>query len=219
MKRILVILIAIFAFSLSTDAQLIRVNGYESILNPKGEEDIPADLKLIQYKKYLTKDYKPAYVDDFKQVAYLRYNIHEDQMEFTKDNQVYYLKKDIGRQVRFTNQSKYKIYGFKGEPQFFLVHEDGKNSLLARQIVKFSESQEPLSGYDRGKPADYKRRKDELYLALQNKGLVKVPTKKKIFHSIFGDHASTMKTYMKKNKLSYKKVDDLKKAVAHFNTL
>ena len=54
MKQIIVLLVAVFAFSFTTDAQLVRVNGYEQILNPKEAEDVPLDLKGIQYKKYLT---------------------------------------------------------------------------------------------------------------------------------------------------------------------
>ena len=51
---------------------MIRVNGYETILSPKESESIPEELVNIQYKKYLTQDYKPALVDDFKQKAFLR---------------------------------------------------------------------------------------------------------------------------------------------------
>ena len=58
-------------------------------VSPKEAEEVPADLQAIQYKKYLSQDYKPAYVDDFKQRAFLRYNIHEDQMEFVKDDKNY----------------------------------------------------------------------------------------------------------------------------------
>lgn len=219
MKQILVLLTAFFAFSLSVDAQMIRVNGYEQILSPKEAEEVPADLQAIQYKKYLSQDYKPAYVDDFKQRAFLRYNIHEDQMEFVKDDKIYYLKKEVGRKVRFADNTKYLVYGLDGEPQFFLVHSEGKNMLLAKQVVRYVEAREPNSGYDSGTPADYKRRKDELYLAVEGKDLVAIPRKKKPFFKIFGDDASAIKDYMKKNKLGYKKVSDLKNIVAFYNTL
>lgn len=220
MKRLLFTFAAIVAFSLTTDAQLVRVNGYETILSPKKAEDIPVDLQGIQYKKYLSKDYKPAYVDDYKDKAFLRYNIHDDQMEFIKDNKIFYLKKDVGRVVRFTDKAKYQVYEIDGELQFFLVHTtEGKNMLLAKQIVKYVEAREPNSGYDRGKPADYNRRKDELYFAFGDQEIVKVPRKKKEFFKLFGDKSSEVKGYIKENKLSYKKVKDLKKIVEYLNTL
>lgn len=218
MKRFLLLL---FAVSLSSTvfSQMIRVNGYETILSPKESENIPEELVKIQYKKYHSQDYKPAFVDDFKQKAFLRYNIFEDQMEFIKDDNVYYLKKEQGRKVRFINNTLYKVYASNGKPQFFLVHADGKNSLLAKQVVKFIEAKKATSGYGSDKPADYKRRRDELYLVMDGKGLVKVPSKKKDFYKVFGSNASSVKDYMKKNKLGTKKVQDLKKVVQFLNGL
>lgn len=218
MKRFLVFLL-VFSFSYSINAQMVRVNGYEQILSPKAAEDIPEDLKKIQYKKYLFQDYKPAYVDDFKERAFLRYNIFEDQMEFVKDDNIYYLKKETGRKIRFSDNTTYEVYGLNGKPQFFLVHVEGKNSLLSRQIVRFIEAREATSGYDTGKPADFKRRKDELYMILSDKGLVKVPTKKKEFYKIFGANSAAVKSHMKKNKLGYKKAKDLIKVVQFLNNL
>lgn len=219
MKRLVALLIAVFAFASTVNAQVININGVDQILDPKEAEDVPADLKGIQYKKYLTKDYKPAFVDDFKVRAFLRYNIHDDQMEFVKDENVYYLKKDIGRQIRFADKTKYMVFGLKGEPQFFLVHQEGKHLLLAKQIVKFVEAREPNSGYDRGTPPDYKRRRDEIYIAFNGKSVIPVPRKKKTFFAIFGDKESEIKSFMKKNKLGYKKVEDLKKVIEHLNSL
>lgn len=219
MKQLVVLFITVFAFAATVNAQVININGVDQILDPKEAEEVPDILKGIQYKKYLTKDYKPAYVDDFKVRAFLRYNIYEDQMEFVKDENVYYLKKEEGRIVRFADKTKYMVYGLDGDPQFFLVHQEGKNLLLAKQIVKYVEAREPNSGYDRGTPPDYKRRRDELYIAFNGKDITLVPRKKKAFYALFGDNSDAVKSFMKKNKLGYKSVDDLKKVVEYINTL
>jgi hypothetical protein len=220
MKHILGILVAVFAFSFTANAQLINVNGYQQILNPVDAEEVPEGLKAIQFKKYLTKDYKPAHVDDFDQKAFLRYNIHEDQMEFVKGDNIYYLKKDVGRKVRFDNNQSYIVYNFEGEPHFFLSHVEGKNKLVARQIVKFVEERKAETAYDRDKPADYKRKKDELYIQLDGQEeFTKVPRKKKDFYAMFGSKTSDVKAYMKKNKLGYKNVEDLKQVITFYNTL
>ena len=219
MRQIFSLLIAVLAISFTTNAQQIRVNGFEQMLNPTSKAAVPDEFKAIEHKKYVSQDYKPAYVDDFKQRAFLRYNIYEDQMEFVKDDNIYYLKKDIGRLVRFSDNTKYTVKELNGDAQFFLVHQDGKNILLAKQTVRFIEAKEPETGYDARKPADYKRRKDELYLAKEGKELVSIPRKKKVFYGIFGDKASDIKSYVKKNKLGYKKAKDLKKIIAYYNTL
>lgn len=217
MKRLLLVIAIAMCFSLSSNAQF-NVNGEQTILTPKEKEDIPAVLQGIQYKKYLTKDYKAAFVDDIKDQAFLRYNIFEDEMEFVKGNQIYYVKKDVGRTVRFTNNLTYEVFEVEGELSYFLVQTEGENILLTKQIVKYVDALEPNSGYDRGRPADYKRKKDEFYLSTKN-GITKLPTKKKKLLEFFGAKSSKIKTFLKKNRLGYKKAEDLKEIVNYYNTL
>lgn len=218
MKKFLLFLFAL-SLSFTTFSQMVRVNGYETILNPKSSENLSEDLKKIQHKKYLSQDYKPAFVDNFEQQAFLRYNIFEDEMEFVKDENIYYIQKEAGRKVRFIDNTLYQVYTLHGKPQFFLVHKDGKNLLLAKQEIKFVEPKKASSSYGSDKLADFKRKKDELYLAINNTNLVKLSKSKKTFYQAFGDKAGLIKSYVKKNKLKYKSMEDLKVIVAHYNTL
>lgn len=204
--------------SMALQSQTINVNGFETVLNPTGNNDESDELKKIQHKKYVTQDYKPAYVDDFKQKAFLRYNIFDDEMEFMKGDNTYYLKKEVGRKVTFDNNTSYEVFELNGDLNFFLVHQKGKNSLLAKQIVKFYEGREASSGYDKAKPADFKRKSDVLYILINGNNLVQVPSKKKDFYTVFGSNATAIKNYMKENKLSFKKTEDLKKVVGYLNS-
>lgn len=203
--------------SFTTYSQVININGMPTVLTTT--EDVPDDLKKIQYKKYAFRNYKPCYVDDNKERAFIRYNIFDDQMEFVKDGNIYYLVKEAGRTVIFADNTTYKVFDLNGDEGFFLVHAEGKNSLIAKQSVRYVEAKKAESTYGSDKPADYKRRKDVLYFVFEGKGLVKVPTKKKDFYTAFGSQSSSIKSHMKKNKLGYKKLKDLKKIIQYFNTL
>lgn len=188
-----------------------NIGGYEY-----SEED---KIKLLQ-KKYLTHGYNASFIDEFKTTAYVRYNLFDDQMEFVKGENIYFLKKELNRKIRFTTLNiTYKAYDLKGELHFFAVHVEGENSLLAKQSVRFVKPKKATTTYGKDKPADFKRNKDELYLAINNKKLIKIPTNKKKFYTVFGSKSSDIKSYMKKNKLSYKNFEDVKKAVFYFNTL
>lgn len=174
---------------------------------------------LIQ-KKYLTIGYSPCFVDDYKTLGYLKYNIADDQMEFLKNDQTLYLRKELGKKIRFTNlKSTYKVYELDGKLEYFLVQKEAKNSLLVKQVVKFIKPKEKKTGYDGYKPANFLRVKDKYYLALDNKKLVQIPRKKKKFHAIFGDKSSNVQAYMKENKLGYKSLSDLEKVIEYYNTL
>lgn len=171
-------------------------------------------------KKYVSYTYDLAKVDEYDTQSYVRYNIYDDQMEFVKDESIYYLVKEEGRKVTFLeSKSTFRVYEFDNDLGFYKVHLDGKNSLVAKLKVRYVDAKVAISGYDRDRPADYNRMKDELYLATDNKKLVKLPKKKKEFYKVFGDKSNEIKSYIKKNKFSYKSVEDLKEIVKYYNTL
>lgn len=174
----------------------------------------------LRKKKYLTFSYELALVDEYDTKSRVRYNIYEDQIEFIKDNSIYYLVKEVGRRIYFIeSKDLYKVFTLDDEPRFFKVHVDGKHSLLAKQRVRYIEPRKALSGYDRAKPANYRRMKDELYIALDNRNLMKLPRDKKEFLEVFGNKSKLMKGFIKQNKLNYRKVEDLKKIIQYFNIL
>lgn len=207
----------------------------ESVTNRPGNSLIPVThmrLKTVdksvleenvelEKKKYLFFNYNLAAVDDYDTKAYVRYNIYNDEMEFVKDKSIYYLAKEVGRRVVFAvPASIYKVYELNGELQFFKVLVEDKNSLIVKHRVRYVDAKVAKSGYDRAKPADYKRLKDEIYLVIGDKKMVKLSKKKKKeFFTSFGDKASEIKAYMKKNKLGYKSAEDLKKVVEYYNTI
>lgn len=218
MKRLTFLLIAT-VFLNSSNAQNLTI-GSSELFSTAAESDNSESLKKIAHKKYLTQSYKPAKVDNLEGSAYLRYNIYQDEMEFVKDEQIYYLKKEQGRKVYFPQQKiTYQVYEMNGNLKYFIVQNEGKNILLTRQIVKFVEAREPQSSYQKGTPADYKRKNDEHFLALNNAAIIKLPSNKKSFYTSFESKSSEIKAYMKKNNLSYTKLDDLRKVIEYYNTL
>ena len=220
MKRIIFFLTVSLTISNISNAQISSNGGNYDVFLTQRDKEVSAEFKSIANKMYLTTAYMPAKVDNINETFYLRYNIHKDQMEFTRGGKLFFLKKDIGRIVNFTNLgTQYAIYKYSGKDRFFVVHNEGKHRLLTRLVIKYQESQPAQSSYQQDIPADFKRQKDEHYIAFNNKTIVRVPSKKKSFYKVFGEKASDIKEYMKSNKLSYKKVKDIAKAVEYFNTL
>ncbi len=185
-------------------------------------KDLPTTKETIelQKKKYLTFSYELVTVDDFDRKAHLRYNIFEDEMEFVRENNLYYLVKEIGRKVHFEEtKSTFKVYQFNDKLGYYKVMVDGNLSLLAKHRVRYFEPRPAESGYDKAKPAKYKRQKDELYLAVDQRIRTKLSgIKKSDFLSYFGNRSQEMEDFMKNNKLSYKKAEHLVKILGYYNT-
>lgn len=201
-----------------TRGTLTSVGGHlrlKSVDEPTTKENIE-----ISKKKYLTFTYELVTVDDFDQKAHLRYNIYDDEMEFVRENNLYYLVKEVGRKVYFEDtKSTYKILKHSDKLKYFKVILQGNLTLLARHKVRHFEARPAESNYDKPRPERYKRLKDELYLAIDQKVVTKLSgIKRKDFLQFFGSRSEEISSFMKKNKLSHKKVEDLTKVLGYFNS-
>lgn len=224
MKKLLFLLIAISCFQIS-NSQVFNVNGVDSFLVLDKDDGLdsnlsPEDKRKIRLKKYLTEGFKPANIGKDKSVFFLRYNIYADQMEFVKEEKVYYLKKEKDTKLTFrTLQKTYQVLELNGDLGYYVLQsESDKMGLVTKEIVRFIEAQKARTNYDEDKPADYRRQKDQHYFVVSGE-LYKVPKKKKDFYAFFKSNQGAIKKYMKKEKLGYKSAKDLIKIVAFNNSL
>lgn len=180
----------------------------------------------IKGSPYLDSEYKVGTVLTTDDVLYkdvpLRYNCYDGVMEFKKDNTSYELKpEEKMKKVEFGGQVfEYKNYeSDKGgiEKSFFEVLTEGNASLCVRFTVKFYEA-EPLQGFADPKPARFDDFSETYYISIKNLPAKKISNNKK-FTEIFAEKKKDMDSFISKQKLSLKKVDDLKKIVAYYNSL
>ena len=223
-KTILVLFITLGAFgqSISTGSgntynNLFMTPGTPSFVQ-KNKENLK-EFKKISHKMYLSNNYLTSKIDKMKGTVPMKYNIYKDEMEFSKNGQILFLNKHEGRKVFFTDLNKtYTIFNYNGKLRYFVVHNDGKNKLLSREIIKYVKAKPAQSSYVSSKPADFKRKDDAFYL-ISNNSIVKISTKKKSFYLLFGSNSAKIKKFVKSNKLNIKKTEDLKKIIMYSNTI
>ena len=212
-------------FPLITSSQVSGIssaNGgtYEMVFVPGEKEDKSAAFKKIAPKMYETLAYLPATVEGINETFFLRHNIYRDEMEFSKNGGILYLKKNKERKITF-NQSnhQYRLFKLNDKLKYFMVHNSGENILLSRKVIEYQDAKPAKSSYDKDKAADFKRKNDEVFIKFKNNSIVEAPRNKKKFYAMFGDNSSKIKKFIKKNKLNIKKISDLTKIVAYLNTL
>ena len=221
-KQIIFIAVLAIGFSTISNAQVGGIGGteYQMTFVPGEKFDNSAEFKRIAPKMYGTVAYLPAQVEGIKETFFLRHNMYRDEMEFIKNGQTLYLQKNDERQITFNQSNEvYSLFKLDGKLRYFLVHNEGNNVLLSRKVVEYKEAKPAMSSYQKDRPADFKREDDEIYLKFKNGNLTEVPKSKNKFYGIFGENASNIKKYVKKNKLSVKEIKDLKKIVAYSNTI
>lgn len=178
-----------------------------------------AEKRKIREKQYLHPEYLSAKVDHYTSQALLRYNLFNGQMEFSKEGTIYYLKKEKGRMVRFIDSNElYKVYDVNGKLKFLKVESEGKYGLLVQQSKKFILPKKRTTSYGRHIKATFKSNKDIVYLKRSNEDVVRVPSKRSEFLTLFGEDAQRLKTYMKQHKVGWKKLEDLKKLITFLNS-
>lgn len=220
----LIIAIAIF-YCLNSYSQVIggiggSSDGFQITLTPRDKEDMSEEFNSIAHKMYLNQAFASCMVDELKDPIFLRYNMYKDEMEFKKGDKIFYLKKQKDRKVKFKyTNNDYRVYKHENELKYFEVHVNDKNMLLSRKIVNFIQAKPAATSYQRDKPADFKREDDKIFLRYEDGSIVEIPSKKKNFYQVFKDKSKDVKSFVKSNKLSIKKLQDIKQIVTFYNSL
>lgn len=185
--------------------------------------DLKAFYESVTGSPYIYDAFLPAKVNDYKDIVAARFDAYKNQITIQiNSTKEFYLDKKLGNKIKFINTSEsYQIFhDEKDKPEFFKVLKaNEKYSLLIRHEVKLNGGQKPKNSYDQYKPASFKRAKDKLYLSLDNKSALKVPSNKKKFYKIFQKKGNKMKEFIKKNKLNIKKQADLLKILEFYTTV
>jgi hypothetical protein len=175
---------------------------------------------------YLDSAYKVGTILTSDNVLYkdvpLRFNCFDGVMEFKKDKDSYELKPEEKiKKVEFGGQTfEYLDYeSDKGgiNKSFFKVLTEGKASLCVKFSVKFYEA-EPQQGFADPKPARFDDFSETYYISINNSAAKRISNNKK-FTDIFAEKKKDVDAFISKQKLSLKKVDDLKKIAAYYNSL
>ena len=170
----------------------------------------------------------PYYTGDFvKGVAYLkdgnfasvplRYDIFRDEIEFLKENKIYWLKKSDILYVRCGTDILVLANAISDTSQlgYFFLRSTGKNKLLCKKTIGYSP-EVPPKGYSETVPARFKQENDEFFIQVEGKPIQKVKSSKDL-SAIFADNKSAL-DYIKKEKIRATKFNDLQKLFNYLNS-
>lgn len=144
---------------------------------------------------------------------FLRYDIYAEEMEFLNGDQLLAVtnKQDLDY-VQIANL-KYIYTGFyindKLNKGFLVELDSGKCSLYRKDRVRFEKEQPPKSSYTPGTPATFKSRPSLYFMSCLNSELQQFNTDNSALDKFPPVLQEDIKSYMKKNKLKFKKESDL----------
>lgn len=147
----------------------------------------------------------------------MRYNIHEDVVEFRQSNYTYLLDPSpdikriyMGEHTLIADKTDGRHYGF------YSVLDSGRVSLLAKKHVSYREGRPPQALQAARTPARYMNLPDSYYYRVGDGPLIKVTSIKKMIAS-FPDRQAELKAFASREKISSRKGNELVKLVKFYN--
>lgn len=150
----------------------------------------------------------------------MRYNIHEDYLEFKNKDATYILDPALNiKKVDFGDNSfvvEKSEAGGKMKLGFFELLDSGKVTLLAKKIVTYREPQ-PDKAMEEAKPGRYTKKQDEYFYKVGNGPISEIGSIKKMIEN-FPDKQNELGEFINKEKISKDRAD-LIKLVTYYNSL
>lgn len=170
---------------------------------------------------YINVNFLPAKIMDSDEIYSMRYNAYEDVLEVGINGEHYYSPKKFNYPITFVESNKtYQVFSHRGRNNFFVVLNSGKNIyLLLREKINFYDEQKSKGELQKYKPPTLKREADSFFIGYKNNKATKLPRKKKNFLKLFSSKSKDVETYLKRNKLGFKKKEDLIKIFVYYSTL
>lgn len=190
----------------------------------------------IEFETYETTAGNPFLYKDFvegeltllsgeKYRIEMRYDIYANQIHLRNENNIYainYPEKLISIVIDtlkflYCNYSNSPGKDNSGERSYFILKTDGKCKLLIRKNIRVKDAEPPKVLQD-AKPPEFVRLADTYYLKFEGNPAIKTGNKKDLLKQL-GDKQKEVDSFIDKNKLGVKNIEDLVRIVSYYNSL
>ena len=224
---LLFLFLSLFAYEKASSQIIIKgVEDLETIVRFSKKQTVEHQVSYsnIEGTPYMSEDFTPGEVytkDSILYKAPLRYNIYADEIEFKADDIIHWIAEPQDIVYVKIDESVF-IYIHTGEKKnkkgsYYELLVEGINQLLYKRNITFLEAQDAKPYID-AKPAQFIEVNDSYFLQINN-GLPQSITNIKSIIKALPKKSSDISKYIKKEKISTKKKDDLIKLVKYYNSL
>jgi hypothetical protein len=155
--------------------------------------------------------------------APIRYNAYKDVIEFQMDGQARALDASSTiKRVTF-GENTFVVEKYKDDKDvtrygYFTLLDSGKASLYSKKVMKFTPSMKgrALDGSDQ--PAEFRRGPDAFYFKLASGDMTEINSIKSMI-AAFPDKKDELSAFAKKEKISPRDEEELKKLIEYYNSL
>ncbi|WP_179319033.1 hypothetical protein [Winogradskyella helgolandensis] len=184
-----------------------------------------SELDNINGSQYMDESFKGVKFKRFGNKVFSgRYNAFQGEMEviFDKDTialnvseefELTFLDNRVYKTTNYTNKEGILKRGF-----LIVLFESDSMAILKQEVIKLHEETAATNGYGNGKPAEFKKANSNYFYSIDGKVSI-LPQKRKDFLTLFPEHSSKLKAFIKENKINLKEDEDLITLFKYLETL
>ena len=183
------------------------------------------DANDVQGSMYFIDAFMPAKIECLKEIIPpLRYNAYKDEIEFKKDNELYYIVKTDSCDVMIDNRRYRHVYYQENNETtkgYLLVLSSdlkAKHLLFRKDKIRYNPPVLAATSYQTDKPASLTK-EDPVYFLSTSLGILQMPRKKKELLTLFPEKVSQIEQFLKEKKISFNDENDLLLLTAYLSTL
>ena len=180
-----------------------------------------SEIKNIEGKQYFDEDFYPVHIDGYNSnnPAIFRYNAYKDVMEFKQNGKIYELTKIDGLVLNFPSK-KYQNLSYSYDninaDGYLVLLVNKKIPLYKREKIILDEGIISSNTYNDNTKKNYRKLKDLFLIKIDNK-FYKFPRSSKDLSSLPSIDTKKIDEFIKQNKLSYTKENDIIKITEFIN--
>lgn len=152
----------------------------------------------------------------------MRYNVFGDYVEFMQKGRSYILDPQAHLDRVRIGEATLLVARTEGisdmRTGFFLLLDSGRAQLLSKKVVQFRPSQAPKALESSSTPAKYLPMPDVFFYRFGKREIVKIGSLKKMIEQ-FPDHREELSSFVKSEKISVRRREDLVKLFKYYNAL
>ena len=218
MKRLLFFFMFFMAFSAFAQSGNVldkMDSGFSGILFRNKVMDKKAD--KVTGSPYLEDIFMSSSISGVENIFLTRYNAYKDEVEVSYDEETFLLPKDTRYETIWNKKSNYKlqlvnyisdkeenIYGYLID-----LFSNEKVGFFKREQIILQVGRQPENSYAPSVPPKYNRKSSQFYLKVDTTKIVPFPRNKKALIEIYPESKEKITKYLKENRTSFKKEEDL----------
>lgn len=176
--------------------------------------------------QYFNETFSPAKVDNSNEVVLVRYNAYSNEMELKINDQINVLQVKENQTIALVNgKATYQYLPYvnennvEGQGYLMVISNTPGFKIYRREKVELIPEQQPMGGYDKYKPAQYKKLDPEYYVQIGDGKIVYTKAKKKDFIKLIDGKEKEISSFIKENKINTSDEGDLSRLGSYIGTI